>query len=82
MNALEKDVEGLSFLDKLTLVYEQGELDFWEDRVNLPNLSVDEFDLVLYRIDSVRNLRSILRESTDGPHGVTGEDDCFILTAF
>lgn len=47
MNALEQEVDGLLFLDKLTTVYDKGELDFWEDRINPPNLSKDEFDLVL-----------------------------------
>lgn len=77
MNALEKEVEGLSFLDKLITVYEQGELDYWEDRTNPPNLSVDDFELVLYRIDQADNLKWVPRESTNGPHGTTGEENCF-----
>jgi len=77
MNALEEIVDDLQFLDKLIIIYEQGELDFWGDRVNPPNLSKDEFDLVLYRIDRADSLKWIARESQKGPHGKTGEDDCF-----
>lgn len=77
MNTLEKEVEGLSFLDKLKNVAQHGELDYWEDRTNPPNLSVDEFEQVLYRIDEVINLKWIDRESTNGPNGTNGEDKCF-----
>ncbi|MBT7608339.1 MAG: hypothetical protein HN576_01195 [Bacteriovoracaceae bacterium] len=77
MNALEEAIDGLQFLQKLITVYEQGELDFWEDRLNPPNLTKDEFDLVLYRIDRANRLSWVTRESEEGPHGTTGEDDCF-----
>lgn len=36
MNTLEKEVEGLQFLDKLIAVVEHGEVDYWEDRKNNP----------------------------------------------
>lgn len=77
MNTLEKEVEGLQFLDKLIAVVEHGEVDYWEDRKNPPNLSVDEFHQVLYRMDEAANLKWIDRDSTNGPDGTTGEDKCF-----
>lgn len=77
MNTLEKKVEGLHFLDKLITVVEYGTVDYWEDRNNPPNLSIDEFHQVLYRIEEVFNLKWIDRNSTNWPHGITGEAKCF-----
>ena len=79
MNAIEQEVDGLPFLEKLTTVYDKGELDFWEDRINPPNLSKDEFDLVLNRVTNVENLKWLPRKSKNGPHGLTGEDNCFMF---
>ena len=77
MNMLEKEVEGLRFLDKLITVVEHGEVNYWEDRKNPPNPSIDEFYQVLYRVDEAINLKWIDRESIKGPYGPTGEDKCF-----
>lgn len=77
MSSLEEEVKGLSFLDKLLHVVENGELDFWEDRNNPPNLSVNEFKLVMGRIDGSTNLKWVNRESNAGEHGKTGENMCF-----
>ncbi len=77
MNALENEVDGELFLEKLIIVYEKGELDFWEERNNPPNLSKDDFDIVLYKIGQVDNLKWPVRKSQNGPHGKTGEDHCF-----
>ncbi|GAB4421615.1 MAG: hypothetical protein OHK0056_32520 [Bacteriovoracaceae bacterium] len=77
MNALEEVVEKLPFLDKQLAVVEIGELDFWENRKNIPNLTRDEFYNVIYRIDRTINLKWIKRDSTNGPHGKSGEDSCF-----
>lgn len=77
MNALEKEVAGLQFLDKLITVCDQGEIDFWEDRKNPPNLSRDDFDIVIDRVDEALNYRTRPRKSNEGPHGLTGEDNCF-----
>lgn len=51
---LEKQVAGLSFIEKLNVLLEKGELDFWQDRIRFPNLSVDEFKQVIYRVDEVQ----------------------------
>jgi hypothetical protein len=77
MSDLENETKGFSFIDKLAYVVENGELEFWEDRKNPPNLSVDEFKLVMARVDEAINFKWITRESDKGKHGKTGEDDCF-----
>lgn len=77
MNTLEKEVEGLRFLDKLIAVVERGEVDYWENRRNPPNLSIDEFNQTLYRVNEATNLKWIDRDSTNGPYEITGEDKCF-----
>lgn len=77
MSSLEDEVKGLRFLDKLAHVIEQGQLDFWEGRKNPPNLSLDEFKQVMNRVTIASNLKWIKRDSNSGPHGLTGEDDCF-----
>lgn len=74
---LEAEVDGLQFIEKLWIVVEKGELDFWESRKNPPNLSIDEFKKVLDRVDSVENFSWVLRESEAGPYGRRGEDHCF-----
>ena len=74
---LDDEVKGLPFIEKLWTVVEKGELDFWEDRKNPPNLSADEFKKVMDRIDAVLKFSWILRESEGGPHGKDGEDNCF-----
>ena len=58
---LDDETADLPFIDKLWTVVEKGELDFWEDRRNPPNLSVDEFRKVLDRIDSVKGLSWMIR---------------------
>lgn len=45
MSTLEENVKGLSFLNMLLHVLENGELGYWEKLDNPPNLSVDEFKL-------------------------------------
>ena len=77
MNVLEREVRGLDFLEKLLVVYEKGDVDFWEERIKAPNLSRDEFTKVLYRVERVENLRWVERESENGLHGNTGEHYCF-----
>jgi hypothetical protein len=77
MSNLENETAGFSFIDKLVYVVENGELEFWEDRKNLPNLTLDEFKLVMTRIDDVIFLKWISRVSNKGKHGKTGEDFCF-----
>lgn len=77
MSNLDEDVKGLSFHEKLLHVIENGELEYWEKRANPPNLSVDEFKLVIDRIDGTSDLKWIMRESEAGPHGKTGEKLCF-----
>jgi hypothetical protein len=77
MSNLEEEVEGLQFLEKLVYVFENGELDFWEDRKNPPNLSIDEFKQVMNRITAALNLKWVERESKSGLHCLTGEDHCF-----
>jgi hypothetical protein len=74
---LEENVKGLSFIDKLRTVVEQGELDFWEDRRDPPNLLKEDFENVLNRIDKIKMLKWIPRQSELGPYGKTGEDYCF-----
>ena len=75
--SLEEEVKGLSFIDKFRTVIEYGELDYWEERKNPPNLSREDFINVLYRIDTIEMFKWAVRESEDGPYGRTGEDDCF-----
>ncbi len=75
--SLVDEVVGLAFIEKLSVVVEKGELDFWEDRRNPPNLSVDEFKIVLDRIYATENLKWVSRESEEGLHGKNGEDNCF-----
>jgi hypothetical protein len=75
--SLDEEVKDLTFIEKLWMVVERGELDFWEDRSNPPNLSADEFRKVLDRIDTLENFKWVERESSGGPHGKTGEDKCF-----
>jgi hypothetical protein len=80
VNELEIETQGLTFIDKLHYVVENGELEFWEGRKNPPNLSVDEFKLVLDRIEKVVNQKWILRISDRGKHAKSGEDECFKFT--
>jgi hypothetical protein len=77
MSYLKHETTGFSFIDKLAYVVENGELEFWEDRKNPPNLSVAEFKLVMARVDEAINLKWIPRESDKGKHGKSGENDCF-----
>jgi hypothetical protein len=74
---LEKEVAGLSFIEKLNVLLEKGELDFWQDRIRFPNLSVDEFKQVIYRVDEVQFFAWVRRKSHLGIHGKNGEDYCF-----
>lgn len=77
MSELEANVSGMGFVDKLTYVVENGELDYWEDRENPPNLDVDQFRQVITRIESTIRPKIVTRESKAGPRGSTGEDNCF-----
>jgi hypothetical protein len=77
MSNLDTETKHLPFIAKLTHVIENGELDFWEDRKNPPNLSVDQFTLVMQRVQSAANLKWVKRESEKGKSGRSGEDDCF-----
>ncbi len=74
---LNKETNGMPFLEKLNYVVENGEFDYWENRNNPSNLSVDEFCQVLCRIDEALNLKWIPRESSKGPYGRFGENYCF-----
>jgi hypothetical protein len=67
----------LTFIEKLRIVIEKGELDFWQDRKNPPNLSVDEFLKVLDRIEVIEKLSWVTRLSEDGLHGKNAEEYCF-----
>lgn len=73
----EKDTLGFSFIDKCVYVVENGELEFWENRTNPPNLSVDEFKLVIIRVNKIKNIKWVTRVSDKGKYGRTGEDECF-----
>lgn len=74
---LNEEVKGLSFIEKLWTVVEKGELDLWEDRRKPPNLSVDEFEMVLSRVEIFDNISWVPRKSEEGRHGKVGEDSCF-----
>lgn len=74
---LDEEVIGLSFLQKLRTVVEHGKLDFWADRKNPPNLSVEDFKNILDRIEKIELFSWIPRESEQGVYGRTGEDRCF-----
>jgi len=74
---LNDETQSLPFIKKLWLVIEKGELDFWEDRQNPPNLSVHEFIKILDRVDAIEKLSWVQRISKIGPYGKTGEDHCF-----
>jgi hypothetical protein len=74
---LDEEVSGLSFIQKLRTIVEHGELDYWADRKNPPNLSEEDFRNILDRIDTIEFFKSIPRESEQGPYGRTGEDNCF-----
>ena len=74
---LDEEVMGLSFLQKLRVVVEHGELDYWDDRKNPPNLFEEDFRSALDRIDTIEKFKWVERESMSGPYGETGEDNCF-----
>lgn len=77
MRSLSDETQNFSFLEKLIYVIENGSIDFWEDRTNPPNLTVDEFRQVMSRVFEVENLKWISRESFSGVYGRTGEEKCF-----
>lgn len=77
MNSLEEEIRDLSFFNKLLYLIENSELEFWEDRRNPPNLSKDEFELIMARIEGPLNLKWVNRESGGGKHGTNGEKKCF-----
>ena len=74
---LSEKVKGLSFVQKLQTVAEHGELDYWIDRKKPANLPVEDLIKVLERLNKIIHLKWIPRESTQGPHGRSGEDYCF-----
>lgn len=74
---LDEEVKGLSFIDKLRTIVEHGELDYWDDRKNPPNLLKEDFENILDRIDTIEMFKWIERESQEGPYGKMGEDNCF-----
>jgi hypothetical protein len=74
---LDEEVQDLTFIQKLQTVVELGELDYWADRNNPPNLPDEDFMNAVERFDKIENFKWIPRESDLGPHGKTGEDNCF-----
>jgi hypothetical protein len=74
---LSDEVRGLSFVEKLWVVVDKGELDFWEERTRPPNLTADEFRKILDRLDRFKNFHWVPRKSDLGPHGKDGEEVCF-----
>lgn len=77
MNELEALVFNLSFVEKFIAVCDYGIIELWEDRREMPNLSLRELRLVVNRIEKVDRFRMRERKSFYGPHGLTGEDHCF-----
>lgn len=75
--SLDEEVKGLTFIQKLQTVVELGDVDFWADRKNPPNLSDEDFINVVDRLDVIEKFKWMPRESDQGPHGQTGEDSCF-----
>lgn len=65
------------FVEKLRLAL-QGKLVIWV-RSDKPNITESEFRKVMrfLRADTLPNYRP--RESDAGPHGLTGEDECFVI---
>ncbi|MFY7994380.1 MAG: hypothetical protein ACOVP4_13875 [Bacteriovoracaceae bacterium] len=75
--SLDEKVKGLTFIQKLRTVSEIGEVDYWEDRKNPPNLFYDDFKSLIDRFETIEKLKWVSRESEQGPYGKTGEDYCF-----
>ncbi len=69
--------EEISFLAKLKLAVREGELDYWWERGNPPNLSTAIFKLFCKKLKGDVVPKWIERESEAGPYGLTGEDFCF-----
>lgn len=70
-----------SFLKILRLAVSEGELDYWWERDNPPNESIDVFKLFLRKVKGPIEPTWIERESEAGPHGLLGEDECFKFEA-
>lgn len=66
----------LPFVRKLQLAA-LAELDYWEDRRDPPNLSIQEFRSLLNYIPAGLQPSWRERESSSGPHGDTGETQVF-----
>jgi len=77
-NLLSKKIEeqSLSFSKKLKLVLKEGELDYWWERKKPPNLSPEVFKKTIEFMGEVTP-RWVDRKSKNGPHGTTGELQCF-----
>lgn len=67
---------GLPFVRKLQIAA-INELVFWEDRVDPPNLSVQEFRRILQMIPISTQPIWELRKSIQGKYGLTGEKQIF-----
>lgn len=73
----------ISFIKKLKIAVKEGELDYWWARGNPPNESPDVFRTFLNKVEASGGTtvdiepKWIDRESSAGPHGLLGEDQCF-----
>lgn len=68
----------LSFVEKLKLAT-QIELDYWEDRRVMPNMTEREFRNLIHHIPANTIPTWQDRKSTAGPHGATGESKVFMF---
>lgn len=68
----------IRFVPKLKLAA-RLELNYWDNRNNPPNLSKEVFLKVLQQMPGTVQVEFKQRESTNGPHGLTGDDEVFTL---
>lgn len=54
---LDEEVQDLTFIQKLQTVVELGELDYWADRNNPPNLPDEDFMNAVERFDKIETHR-------------------------
>jgi len=73
--------EEKDFLKKLKLSVEEGKLEFWIDRKNPPNLTIEEFKIFLNKLRRSFEPDIVPRNSEAGKYGLTGEDECFQFEA-